>query len=109
MELGSIFVSRRETLSFWLSFTSGIPDCRRYDIREDRIFAFIESSVECLPTSHHPLWLTDRSGVGRRQEVRLLGSQTHVLHPKGVEHIPQHRLFIRREITRGLAFQDREQ
>ena len=26
-----------------------------------------------------------------------------------VEHIPQHRLFFRREITRSLVFQDREQ
>jgi len=59
--------------------------------------------------SHKPWWLTDTSGVDRRQGVLLLGSQTHVLHPKGVEHIPQHRLFFRREIACGLAFQDREQ
>jgi hypothetical protein len=75
---------------------------------EDSLLTFIESG-ESLPTSHQPGWLTDRSGVGRRQGVRLLGSQTHVLHPKGVEHIPQHRLFFRREITRSLVFQDREQ
>ena len=50
----------------------------------------------------------DTSGGDGRQGV-LLGSQTHVLHPKSVEHIPQHRLFFRREVARGLLLQDREQ
>ena len=72
---------------------------------EDDLFKIIESG-ERLTTSREPWWLIDTSGIDRRQGVRLLGSQTHVLHPKGVEHIPQHRLFFRREIPLGLGFQD---
>ena len=84
------FAPGRESMSLLISFTSGIPDCRCHMSMEERIF-------------------TGTFGVDRRQGVLLLGSQTHVLHPKGVEHIPQHRLFFRREITRSLVFQDREQ
>ena len=74
-------------MSLLISFTSGIPDCRCHIRMEERIF-------------------TGTFGIDRRQGVRLFGSQTHVLHPKGVEHIPQHRLFFRREIALGLLFQD---
>ena len=62
--------------------------------------------------SHHVArtMVADRHVRGRQAAgVRLFGSQTHVLHPKGVKHIPQHRLFFRREIAFGLVFQDREQ
>ena len=44
-----------------------------------------------------------RLGSAGGKGVRLLGSQTHVFHSKGVEHIPQHRLFFRCEIAVGLV------
>src|SRR3970040_804056 len=69
--------------------------------KDDSILAIIESG-ECVTTSREPWRLTDTSGVDRRKGVLLFGSQTHVLHPKGVEHIPQHRLFFRCEIACGL-------
>lgn len=103
----SIFVTGKGPLSCLLSFTSDIPDCRRFDTW--KVASSKSLNQESVSPGLATMVETDTFGVDRRQGVRLLGSQTHVLHPKGVEHIPQHRLFFRREIARGLLFQDREQ
>jgi hypothetical protein len=89
-------------------FTSGIPDCRRYDMWKTEHSLSPNQGTVSPCRSNHGGWQT-RLGSAGGKGVRLLGSQTHVLHPKGVEHIPQHRLFFRCEIAFGLVFQDREQ
>src|SRR4026208_2145603 len=90
-ETRSVFVPGKEPVSFLISFTSGIPDCRattygRQNIHSHRIRGASPQVASTMTADSHT------SGVDGRQGVRLLGSQTHILHPKGVEHIPQHRL-----------------
>ena len=69
----SAFIPGREPVFFLISFTSGISDCRCHDVWKT---AYSYHRIRgASPTSHKPWWLTDTSGVDRRQGYYCLAAK----------------------------------